>query len=214
MKILLCAATEFEIAPSRAWLERNNKISINITGVGLLAAGYSITREVLKQNPDFILQAGIAGSFDKMIPLGSVRTIRHEIIGDMGVEEKGSFHSIFALKLAEENDFPHKSGKLSANSLILEQSGIPFADAITVNEVSTAAARMEYYSLQLGAALETMEGAALHYVGLMENIPFLQLRAVSNYAGERDKSKWEMEAAIQNLNEAIINQIKIITNET
>lgn len=213
MKILLCAATEFEIAPSLSWLEQN-KISINITGVGLLAAGYSITRQVILQKPDFILQAGIAGSFDKTIPLGSVRTVRHEIIGDMGVEEKGSFHSIFSLKLAEENAWPYKSGKLSADKLVLEQSGIPFADAISVNEVSTSAGRMEYYSLQLGASLETMEGAALHYVGLMENIPFLQLRAVSNYAGERDKSKWEMETALHNLNEALINQVKIILHET
>jgi futalosine hydrolase len=45
-----------------------------------------------------------------------------------------------------------------------------------------------------------MEGAALHYVALCEKIPFLQLRAVSNYVGERDKNKWALREAIANLN--------------
>ena len=45
-----------------------------------------------------------------------------------------------------------------------------------------------------------MEGAALHYVCLSEKIPFLQLRSVSNYVGERDKSKWALREAIMNLN--------------
>jgi futalosine hydrolase len=35
-----------------------------------------------------------------------------------------------------------------------------------------------------------MEGAALHYTCLMEKIPFMQLRSISNYIAERDKSKW------------------------
>jgi futalosine hydrolase len=45
-----------------------------------------------------------------------------------------------------------------------------------------------------------MEGAALHYIGLKENIPFLQLRSISNYVGERDKEKWQLQEAIRNVN--------------
>jgi futalosine hydrolase len=50
-----------------------------------------------------------------------------------------------------------------------------------------------------------MEGAAFHYVCLLEKIPFLQLRSISNLIGERDKTKWKMEKAIQNLNENLIS---------
>jgi futalosine hydrolase len=31
-----------------------------------------------------------------------------------------------------------------------------------------------------------MEGAALHFVCLQEDISFIQLRAISNFVGERD----------------------------
>ena len=52
-----------------------------------------------------------------------------------------------------------------------------------------------------------MEGAALHYVARESNIPFVQIRAISNYIGERDKSKWEMKSAIDNLNQTLIKYI-------
>jgi futalosine hydrolase len=44
-----------------------------------------------------------------------------------------------------------------------------------------------------------MEGAALHYVCINEGIPFIHLRAVSNLVGERDKQRWKMQKAIENL---------------
>jgi futalosine hydrolase len=34
----------------------------------------------------------------------------------------------------------------------------------------------------------------------MEKVPFIQLRAISNFVGERDKSKWEINKAIGQLN--------------
>jgi futalosine hydrolase len=37
----------------------------------------------------------------------------------------------------------------------------------------------------------------------MENIPFLQLRSISNYIGERDKTKWSLSESITNLNMAL-----------
>jgi len=37
-------------------------------------------------------------------------------------------------------------------------------------------------------------------VALQEKIPFLQMRSLSNFVGERDKSKWVMQIAIANLN--------------
>jgi futalosine hydrolase len=51
--------------------------------------------------------------------------------------------------------------------------------------------------------IESMEGAAFHYVCLSLGVPFLQIRSISNRVGERDKRKWEMKTAIANLNRAL-----------
>ena len=73
-------------------------------------------------------------------------------------------------------------------------------DAITINEITTNENRISILNEKYHPAVESMEGAAFHFVCLQENIPFLQLRAVSNYVGERDKSKWKIDLAIKNLN--------------
>ena len=52
-----------------------------------------------------------------------------------------------------------------------------------------------FYENKFLPVIESMEGAALHYVCLMEKIPFLQIRSISNYIGERDKKKWNMKDA-------------------
>lgn len=64
--------------------------------------------------------------------------------------------------------------------------------------------------------VESMEGAAFHYVCLQQQIPFIQLRSISNEIGERDKSKWEMKKAITQLNEKLIDLLNSIAqhNET
>jgi futalosine hydrolase len=49
-----------------------------------------------------------------------------------------------------------------------------------------------------------MEGAAFHYVCLMEQVPFIQFRAVSNYVAQRDKTKWKLKQAIQTLNDKLV----------
>jgi futalosine hydrolase len=48
-----------------------------------------------------------------------------------------------------------------------------------------------------------MEGAAFIYASLSEGIPFIQIRAVSNYIEERDKTTWDLEKALKNLNKVL-----------
>ena len=87
-------------------------------------------------------------------------------------------------------------------------------DGVTVNEISTRNSVINYYRDQLGAVSESMEGAALHYVGLKEKIPFMQLRSLSNFAGERDKKKWKMQESISNLNRELeVLLLKLVSHE-
>ncbi|MDQ6610495.1 MAG: futalosine hydrolase [Bacteroidota bacterium] len=209
MPILLCAATEMEIAPTiKFLLAQNLPIEVLITGVGLPASMYALTKCVCTFRPEYMLQAGIAGCCNPHLTLGEVVVVESDTIGDVGVEEKEGFRSLFDMGFADKNKSPWYAGKLTNNSKEYRHAGLPVVDAVTVNEISTNPKRIDYYHKNLGASIETMEGAALHYVGLMENIPFMQVRSLSNFAGERDKTKWEMESAITNLNRELQGLIK------
>jgi futalosine hydrolase len=214
MSVLVVAATTAEIEPLLAYLRKPRNtaalpaIDILITGVGLTATTWALTRQVMIKKPGLILQAGIAGSLDTNFRPGQVLAVKQEAIADQGVMESGRLKTVFDLGLAVPSRLPYSKGWLVNKSAILEKSGFEKVKAISVNEITTDPVKLANYRLKFGAAIESMEGAALHYVALMEKIPFLQLRAVSNYAGERDKSKWKTKVAITQLNKALKTLLK------
>lgn len=202
MQLLLCAATPFEIQPAIDFIreQKFQNAAVLITGVGMMATTYALTKSVWNKKPDFILQAGVAGCLDFNLPLTKIVLIENENMGDLGVVENESFKTLFDLNLLQKNLFPWKNAKLSNNMDVLKQAGLTVVDSVTVNEISTNKSRIDYYRNNLNASVESMEGAALHFVALHEKIPFLQMRSLSNFVGERDKSKWMMKEAIASLN--------------
>ncbi len=209
MQILLIAATEEEIQP---FTDNNSEIDVLISGAGVPSTLYHLQKRMHQIDYDFIIQAGIAGTFNNDIQLGQTVLVKQDSFGDLGMEEKEIFTSIFETGLADKNEFPLKNGWLVNENEILKTSSLSSVKAITVNKVSDSLLQKQQLIKQFGADIESMEGAALHYVCLQENIPFLQMRTVSNHVGERDKTKWKMKEAIHNLNTELFKLIKGLTN--
>lgn len=220
MKLLMIAATGLEIAPfirhyqhaaEKEW--KSLQIEILITGIGLTASAYHITRHVLTNRPDFVLQGGIAGAFsDKLMP-GEVVAIKKDTIADAMVKENRQYHSVFEMGLLSKNKFPYKNGWLQNNLSLLKQFSFKKATGISVNEITTGKEKIDYYRQRYQPDLESMEGAALHYVCNMETVPYLQLRSISNKVGERNKRKWWIKPAVENLNKSLIGCINQLAAE-
>jgi futalosine hydrolase len=215
MRITITSATVGEWMPS--FLQVNTlytgqshrlKLSFHQCGVGMLATAVSLSRLIAEEKPDLIIQAGIAGTFDPKTPLGKLVVIRDETLGDMGVEEDGRWKDIFDLRLEKSSYHPFEKRRLPNPWLPqFNLLKLPEVSAITVNEVTTRADRMEQLVKKYNPHTESMEGAALHYVCREANIPFIQVRAISNYVGERNKEHWKIKEAIDNLNEHLLKYI-------
>ena len=216
MYILLTAATNFEIQPAINFLAEhdrltgNNETDVLITGIGSMSTAYWITKAVDKRRPDLLIQAGVAGSYsDDHLP-GSLVLVKEEVTGDLGVEENGEFKDVFDMGL------PQITAPYSGKNLVnpdanrLGRYNLPLVSGVTINEITTRPTRIQQLQQKYQPVVESMEGAAFHYIALIEKIPFIQLRAVSNKVGERDKSKWKMKEAIFLLNEQLI---KILQSE-
>lgn len=204
MSVRIFAATEMEVGPLRDLLKNmdthriGHPVAITVTGPGLLPSSFHITQTILQHRPDFMIQVGVAGSYTADLPRESVALIQSEIIGDSGVIESGLFRDLFELGLQKENDPPFHEKKLENPHLHYAQAaGWPLVTGITVNEMTTNPERIAWLKSHYGAVTESLEGAAFHYAGLMLDIPFFQIRAISNFVGERDKSQWSIHAAIQ-----------------
>ena len=215
MYILLVAATKLEIQPVIQFLHEQNyicndhEIDILITGVGGINTTYLLTYNINNTRPDYMIQAGVCGSFSTDYAPGDLVFVSEEVSGDLGVEENEQFNDVFDMGLQETTTGPY-TGKSLINPYCDDwnEYELPFVKGVTINEITTQPDRIEQLKKKYFAEIETMEGAAFHYTALMERIPFIQLRAVSNYVGERDKGKWKMQEAIAELNWQLIEIFK------
>lgn len=222
MKIQVIAATGAEIALSIKHIAGAGKelkplvfdlggveISFSVTGVGMVATAYHLTKLLASNRYDLVIQAGIAGCFDRHIPLGEVLMVQSDRFADLGAEDGDSFTDVFDLGLAQANDEPF-TGKILPNpqnaavlNMNLKEVPALTINTVTGNDESTARLQNLY-----GCTLESMEGAAFHYVCLQENIPFVQIRAVSNYVEKRNRAGWKIEEAVNNLNKYLIDYLE------
>ena len=205
MNLLIVSATEMEIAP---FLQENNKADVLITGVGIPTTIFHLTKKLMCFNYDLVIQAGIAGTFNNKVELEEVVLVNEDTFGDIGIHEKGNFINIFEMGFMNENDFPFKNGWLVNDHPVLEKTKLTVAKAITVNKITDDLLQLKNAQQKFSAEIESMEGAALHYVCLQQKINFLQIRSISNIVGERDKTKWRMKNAIKNLNKELIQLIQ------
>lgn len=215
MRILLVAATTFEIAPCLAYLEGHffweskealfqlNDIQVQtmVTGVGPVATAWHLARTLATARPDWVLNAGVAGAYDPALNLGDVVQITREQFADIGVEEAdGTFTSFFELGLADPNEPPFLQGVLH-NPAAESMPYLPAVGGLTVSRVhgtadSIAAIRAKYPEGQV----ETMESAAVFYGCLQEELPFAVIRGISNYVEPRNRDAWQLAKAIDQLN--------------
>lgn len=231
MRILIVSATPLEIKPLlSAMLPRkehtahlkyfkvgDHDTDVLITGVGMAATAFWMGKIVSSNRYDVALNLGIAGSFDNWYfdkndpgkSLGRVVNVCSDRFAEMGVEETDGFTPLWKLGLVSETDMTMVNGNLripGKNEALYSEpiNNLPDEIGITVNKITTDREQIKRIVERIAPGVESMEGAAFMYACAKEGIPCAQVRAISNYVGERDKNKWELELAIENLNEEAI----------
>ncbi len=203
MNIALVAATPFEIKED-IFAKTKHNIHFLYTGVGMLLSAVSLTQYMFQHKSDLMIQLGIAGSFNTQILLGDVVVVDKEYLGDTGVWENGEWKDVFDLNLLKKDASPFTNKYLQNQTVdVFNVLQLPKVTGVTINEITTSGQRSDVLKEKYNADIESMEGASLHYVCSLFSVPFLQVRSISNYVGERDKTKWKMKEAIENVNEAV-----------
>lgn len=191
MKILLSAATEGEISRLRGINPAHHTLDYLITGIGMVATTYSLTRYFSHVKPDLAINCGIAGTFNNTIALGEVVRVQKDIFSELGAEDDAQFLNLQQLGLSGQDTYQESSGILTP--------GLRNVNGITVNTVHGNIQSIEKITKHLNPDVESMEGAAFFHVCQHENIASLQIRAISNYIEKRDRNAWNIPLALENL---------------
>ncbi len=219
MKILLVAATTPEIAPflaahgidpvstgqgfTAAGIRSGNAvIDLLITGAGINNATYHIGNTLAMEQFDLCIQAGICGAFGDTFEKGKVLHIVKERFAQCGAEDGTLFHDVFELGLMDANTFPYEQGWLINKQTFPYPSlhALETATGITVETVHGNETGIRRITEKYHPDTESMEGASFFYCCLMQQVPFMQIRSVSNKVEKRNKDNWNINLAVENLN--------------
>lgn len=220
MLLSIVAATPFEIAPLQEYLNKDFeakeeglfekedlKIRVLITGVGIPLTALQLGFYLAKEQPDLLINAGVAGAFNRDLELGAVVHVIADCFGDLGVEEAdGSFTNIHELGLIAANDAPFEKGILY-NRSASQHSFLPVASGVTINTVHGHSASIQAFQTQYPVDVETMESAAVFLACLQTDVNFLAIRSISNYVEKRNRAAWRLDLAIENLNKVLVEVI-------
>jgi futalosine hydrolase len=228
MKILIVSATEKEIFPlthslhassgkkeqkSRAY--NNLDIDVLVTGIGGVFTTFNLTQKLSQSRYDFIINAGIAGSFLQSLKVGDVVHIQKDQFADLGIEDEKSFSTLFEKGFIPKSSFPFQDGVLFNSTKFnnLKINELKKVSAITVNTTHGKEESIKFFKEKFDAEIETMEGAAFFYVCMQNKVSFVQIRSISNYVKKREIAQWNIPLAIENLNKKLFEVISVLDND-
>jgi len=187
----------------------NHDIYMLVTGIGAVPTAYALTRYA--QEYDLIINIGIAGSYRIAIPVGTVVCVKEDCFGDYGVDDRGTFKSLSEMRFP--SDLLSTKDDIMINPWInidFPSFKLPLVKGVTLSTASGSGSVIDKINKRWNAEIETMESASVFYVCKQLGIRFICYRAISNMVEPRDKSKWEMEKAITNLDIEVRNFIKTL----
>ena len=198
MYLLIVAATEAEVRmlKDKQHAFGNVQIDFLVTGVGMVATTFQLTRQLFEKQYDLVINAGIAGAFNRSIQIGDVVEVEEDRFYELGAEDHDDFISADRMGLLATQDVLLKSNH--GRSLHLSKY-----NGITVNKVHGKQTSIDQAIKRVNPDVESMEGAAVFYVCDMLNHKCVQIRGISNYVEPRNKSNWNIQLAITNMNTAI-----------
>ncbi|MFF9626292.1 futalosine hydrolase [Streptomyces griseosporeus] len=145
-----------------------------------------------------VVSAGIGGGFLPGAPLGSLVVADEITAADLGAETPDGFLPVTELGFGTVTHRPPAALVRRA----VAATGAPAGTVLTVSTVTGTAARAaELRARHPRALAEAMEGFGVAEAAALHGLPVLEIRAVSNPVGPRDRAAWRIGEALAALTE-------------
>ena len=175
------------------------------SGLGKVNAARTLACLLESQPVGAVLVTGVGGAYpgSRLRP-GEVALASEEILADEGVDTPDGFRDVRTIGIPllpglAGNRIPLDPDLVERARQALGARGGevrvgPFATVSTCSGTDLGAARL--YE-RWGALVESMEGAALALVAAHYQVPLVEIRAVSNTCGDRDRGSWDLAGAVR-----------------
>ncbi|QRG68458.1 futalosine hydrolase [Brevibacillus choshinensis] len=204
-RILVVTSVEPEREAVLRGIGDDDRFTVRIGGVGPIAAAASTARILaVEESFDLVVCAGISGGFVGQAEVGSLVVASEIVCADLGAETAEGFSSLDELGFGSAS-VPVDQRMVDRVTDAFMKAGLPArkGPVLTLSTVTgTAETALELSRRMPGAAAEAMEGYGVAVAAQDAGVPVLEIRAVSNAIGPRDKSAWRIKDALAALEAA------------
>jgi futalosine hydrolase len=203
-RILIMTAVSAEREAVRRGLRNNENIDVLLAGVGPIAASANTAKVLATHDYGLVISAGIGGGFSTRAEVGSLVVASEIVSADLGVETLEGFSSF------DEMGFGSNTVQVDPNlvnrmmgSLHTANFPVITGPIITVSTATgTSAGTTEMCKRVPGAVAEGMEGYGVALAAHTFGVPAVEIRAISNPVGPRDRDAWKIKEALDVLEKA------------
>ncbi|MCQ6560078.1 futalosine hydrolase [Paenibacillus mendelii] len=203
-RILIVTSVSAERDAVLRGLQGADRFDVIIGGVGTAAAAASTATALVTGKYELVVCAGIGGGFADRAEIGSLVVASEIIAADLGAETAEGFLSLDELGFGSaRSEVEHNAGIRLIHALQKAGQPVTSGPVLTVTTVTgtaaTAAVLMERVP---GASAEAMEGYGVAAACRLQGIPVMEIRAISNAVGPRNRDAWRIGDALQALEAA------------
>ena len=188
------------------------------TGIGAVNTAHALTCVLESERPQLVLQLGVGGAYlGSGLGIGDIALASEEVYGDIGVRTGNSWQDaseigipVLQLKESFYNRFVLDRRVVEWAEEVMRSTGMATATGtfVTVQECSGTAALGRERSERFAAICENMEGAAAAHLCRLYEVPFIELRGVSNMVEDRRKETWDLPKATANAQRAALELLR------
>lgn len=198
LRILVMTAVTVERDAVLRGIKDHSRFDVMVAGVGPVSAAVRTAKALASSEYGLVVSAGIGGGFPGRAEIGSLVLASEIIAADLGAETPGGFCSLDELGYGSTR-IQADAGLVNSLAGAMLGAGFPviIGPVVTVSTVTgTARTASEMAARVPGAAAEAMEGYGVALSALEYGLPVLEIRAVSNPVGPRDRPAWRIKEAL------------------
>jgi futalosine hydrolase len=167
-----------------------------VGGVGPAASAAATSAALSSGDYDLVISAGIGGGFAPL-GIGDIAVASSIAFADLGAETADGF-----VPLGFGTDSYAVAPRLAVE--VADRTGGHLGSILTVATVTgTAATADALIARYPDAVAEGMEGAGVAAAATHHGVAFIEIRAISNLVGPRDRDAWRIREALAALGRAV-----------
>jgi futalosine hydrolase len=171
---------------------------IELCGFGPVVAAARAARLIAEHRPQAVVLVGIAGRFTDRLDVGQAYAFERVACHGIGAGTGEAFTPAGSMGWPQwPGDGPASATRV-ADVLPCSSGRIPANAGLLLSACAASASEADVQSrlrLHPEAAAEDMEGFAVAAACRLAGVPLDIIRGISNAAGDRDRSRWQIEAA-------------------